>query len=46
MRLLRLNGIRADELDGRLLASRISSRDDGVSLAESGRVTHSQAHAH
>ncbi|KAL8270457.1 hypothetical protein Esti_005604 [Eimeria stiedai] len=34
VRLLRLHGIRADELDGRLLASRVSSRDDGVSLAD------------
>lgn len=39
MKLLRLYGVRADGLDGRLLAARISSKDDGVSLAESENAT-------
>lgn len=39
MKLLRLYGVRADGLDGRLLAARISSKDDGVSLAESESPT-------
>ncbi|KAL8424274.1 hypothetical protein Efla_002892 [Eimeria flavescens] len=39
VKLLRLHGIRADDLDGRLLASRVSSKDDGVSLADFLRWT-------
>ena len=44
VKFLRLRDVRADGLDGRILAARVSSKDDGVSLAESDEPPNQPIH--